>query len=151
VSFEIRVLAPDDYVQMNAALDCFAEAFDEYETYSSNRPSAEYLAGLISGGSFIFLVAISGSRLVGALAAYELKKFEQERSEIYIYDLAVSQNFRRKGVATTLIKNLSPIAEERNAWVMYVQADSMDEPAVKLYSKLGVKDEVLHFDLPIKD
>lgn len=27
--------------------------------------------------------------MIGALAAYELMKFEQERSEFYIYDLAV--------------------------------------------------------------
>jgi aminoglycoside 3-N-acetyltransferase I len=40
--------------------------------------------------SFIAVVAFKGGDAVGGLAAYELKKFEQERSEIYIYDLAVA-------------------------------------------------------------
>jgi len=30
--------------------------------------------------------------------AYELKKFGQQRSEVYIYDLAVSDRHRRKGL-----------------------------------------------------
>ena len=42
--------------------------------------------------------------MVGALAAYELLKFEAERSEIYIYDLAVLEEFRRRGIATALIE-----------------------------------------------
>ena len=150
MKFEIINLIPEDYALMNDALDCFGEVFNENETYSSKRPSKEYLKDLISGDSFICLVAVSGSSVLGALAAYELKKFEQERSEIYIYDLAVYKKFRRKGVATALIKSLRPIAEERGSWVIYVQADYVDEPAIKLYSKLGVKEEVLHFDIPIK-
>jgi len=40
------------------------------------------------------------------LAAYELRKFEQERSEVYIYDLAVASAHRREGIATALIERL---------------------------------------------
>ena len=40
--------------------------------------------------TFFAVVALDQSgTMIGGLAAYELKKFEQERSEIYIYDLAV--------------------------------------------------------------
>ena len=148
---EIIQLESKDNALMNAALDCFGEVFEEAETYNLNRPSKEYLASLIAGNSFVCLVAISHHEVVGALAAYELKKFEQERSEIYIYDLAVYESSRRKGVATALIDGLKPIAKDRGAWVIYVQADYVDEPAIKLYSKLGIKEEVLHFDIPIND
>ena len=41
----------------------------------------------------------SGVVVVG-IAAYELKKFEQEQSEIYIYDLAVVSEHRLEGIAT---------------------------------------------------
>jgi aminoglycoside 3-N-acetyltransferase I len=37
---------------------------------------------------------------VGGLIAYELEKFERARSELYIYDLAVAEDHRRRGVAT---------------------------------------------------
>ncbi len=149
MEFEIIHLAPNDHALMSGALDCFGDVFDEKDTYSLDRPSKEYLTSLIAGDSFICLVAVSNSNVVGALAAYELRKFEQERSEIYIYDLAVYENFRRKGIATALINALKPIAENRGAWVIYVQADYVDKPAVELYSKLGIKEKVLHFDIPI--
>ena len=87
--------------------------------------------------------------VVGCLAAYELRKFEQERSEIYIYDLAVYQEHRRQGIATRLIERTKEIARERSAWVVYVQSDYIDTPAVNLYSKLGIKEEVMHFDLTL--
>jgi len=38
---------------------------------------------------------LKGGVVVGALAAYELKRFEQEHSEIYIYDLAVGSEQQR--------------------------------------------------------
>lgn len=48
--------------------------------------------------------------VVGGLVAYELAKFEQERSEVYIYDLAVLASHRRQGVATALIAELKSLA-----------------------------------------
>lgn len=88
---------------------------------------------------------------IGGIAAYELKKFEQERSEIYIYDLAVVAAHRREGVATALIKELKKIAAARGAYVIFVQADTAveDEPAIALYTKLGLREDVLHFDIPV--
>jgi aminoglycoside 3-N-acetyltransferase I len=46
--------------------------------------------GFCETRSFVALVALDGPAVVGALAGYELPKFEQERSEFYIYDLAVA-------------------------------------------------------------
>ena len=86
---------------------------------------------------------------MGGLAAYVLHKFEQERSEIYIYDLAVDEDHRREGIATALIEELRKIAAARGAYVIFVQADYVDPQAIALYSKLGVREEVLHFDIAV--
>ena len=59
------------------------------------------------------------------------------------------ESHRRQGVATALIAWLQSYASTINAWVVYVQADPPDEPAVALYDKLGTREEVYHFDLPI--
>src|SRR3546814_11981030 len=80
--------------------------------------------------------------MVCRIAAYVLPKFEQERSEIYIYDLAVAQAHRRQGIATAMIDELRRIASQRGAWVIYVQADLGDEPAIALYTKLGMREDV---------
>ena len=68
---------------------------------------------------------------------------------IYIYDLAVDEAHRREGIATSLIQALQTIAAERGAYVIFVQADYGDDPAVALYTKLGVREDVMHFDIAL--
>lgn len=135
---------------MEALLTTFGEVFDEMDTYGSNRPGADYLRRLLDSDHFIALAALKNGRVVGGIAAYELKKFEQERSEIYIYDLAVAAAHRRKGIATGLIQALKKIATARKAYVIFVQTDIIDQPAIALYTKLGAREDVLHFDIAIK-
>jgi aminoglycoside 3-N-acetyltransferase I len=128
-------------------LRVFGEAFDEIETYQDSIPSDEYLYSLLNSDNFIALVAAVDDKIVGGLAAYVLKKFEQERSEIYIYDLAVLDGYRRQGIATGLINKLREIARERGSYVIFVQADVGDDPAIKLYESLGTREDVHHFDI----
>ncbi|HUE79098.1 MAG TPA: AAC(3)-I family aminoglycoside N-acetyltransferase [Sphingomicrobium sp.] len=142
-------LGPGDLDKMDAMLAVFGEAFDEVETYGAARPGEAYLRRLLGSEHFIALAAVKGSAVVGGLAAYELQKFERERSEIYIYDLAVAAAHRRTGIATALIEELKGIAAARGAWVVFVQADPVDEPAVALYTRLGTREDVLHFDIAV--
>lgn len=128
----------------------FGEAFNEVGTFSQARPSAAYRDRLLGSDYFIALAAVNGDMVLGGLAAYELQKYEQERSEIYIYDLAVDQAYRREGIASALIAELQRIAADRGAYVIFVQADYGDDPAVALYTKLGAREDVMHFDIPAR-
>ena len=148
----IRLLGRDDVAPMRAMLAMFGEAFDEDRAYSDHPPGAAWLQQLLGSDAFIAIAAMKGDEVVGGIAAYVLPKFEQERSEIYIYDLAVAQAHRRQGIATAMIDELRRIAAQRGAWVIYVQADLGDDPAIALYTKLGTREDVLHFDIePVPD
>jgi len=128
----------------------FGAAFDEVDTYQGAVPGDDYLRALLGNPHFIALAARDDDgRVVGALAAYDLPKFEQARSEIYIYDLAVRAEHRRRGVATGLIGALGQIGKARGAYVIYVQADRGDDPAIHLYESLGTREDVHHFDIPV--
>lgn len=150
-SLAIRHLTADDLPWMRALLAMFGQAFDDPDTYAARPPSAGYLRQLLDSDHFIALAAVRDGAVVGGLAAYELKKFEQQRSEIYIYDLAVSAAHRRQGVATALIEALKSVAARRGVDVIFVQADRgiEDEPAIALYTKMGTREDVLHFDIPV--
>lgn len=145
----IRVLTREDALAIRELLGVFSDAFEDPKSYISNQPSDDYLYRLLSRDTFIAVVAEQDGRIIGGLAAYELIKFEQERSEIYIYDLAVSPGHWRRGVATRLIEALTGVAADRGAWVVYVQADHDDPPAIELYTKLGKREDVLHFDIKV--
>jgi aminoglycoside 3-N-acetyltransferase I len=69
------------------------------------------MLGLFSD-TFIAVAAIVADQIVGGLAGYVLPKFEQERSEFYIYDLAVAKDFRRQGIATERIDTIRLIAQK---------------------------------------
>jgi aminoglycoside 3-N-acetyltransferase I len=147
----VRRLASADVESLEALSTLFGEVFCETDTYTGRRPSAEYLRGLLTDDSFIALVAMRGDadEIVGGIVAYELKKFEQERSEIYLYDLAVAEAHRRQGIAKRLIRALEGVAAACGAYVVIVQADHGDEPAIALYSRLGTREDVLHFDIEV--
>lgn len=147
--YTYKQLAASDLGLLKDLLKVFGEAFDDVSTYQDAVPSDDYLKSLLSKPHFIALVAMDAEQVVGGIAAYELEKFEQVRKEIYIYDLAVDEKHRRKGIATGLILELKRLAKERQAYVIYVQADLVDEPAIKLYESLGTREDVLHFDIPV--
>lgn len=147
--YSYRRLTCADVSLLKDLLRVFGEAFDEIDTYQRSAPSDDYLSRLLTKQHFIAVVAMNGSEVVGGLAAYELEKFEQDRREIYIYDLAVIEKHRRRGVATGLIGELRKIASEQNVYVIFVQADTEDGPAIALYESLGTKETAYHFDIDV--
>src|SRR5437868_2698789 len=111
MTYSYEQLASNDLAAFKALLRVFGEAFEDVETYGGEPPSESYLRALLDKPHFIALVAFGEGEVVGGLAAYVLEKFERERSEVYIYDLAVAVPHRRRGVATQLIISLERIAK----------------------------------------
>ena len=148
-SLRIHTLVTGDTSLFSAMMGMFGVAFDEIETYTRARPATEYVERLLDSDYFIGIVALDDSEVVAGIAAYELKKFEQERSEIYVYDLAVAATHRRRGIATALLQALKKEASARGAYVVFIQADADDTPAIELYSKLGTREDVVHFDIAV--
>jgi aminoglycoside 3-N-acetyltransferase I len=148
----IQRLTTYDIGHLRALNALFGRAFQDMETYGSLPPSDAYLVGLLAKEHVIALAALIERSVVAGLVAYELEKFERERREIYIYDLAVAETHRRQGIALALIHRLREIAAAREAWIIYVQADYGDAPAIGLYEKLGKREDVMHYDIavPIK-
>jgi aminoglycoside 3-N-acetyltransferase I len=147
VNYTYQQLCAEDVQTLKHLLRVFGEAFGDMNAYQSAVPRDEYLQSLLSKPHFIALVALASPEVVGGLAAYVLEKFEQERREIYIYDLAVQEQHRRRGIAIRLINELRYLAHDRGAYVIYVQADRVDDAARKLYESLGTKQDVFHFDI----
>ncbi len=154
LDFVVRRLEPGDATRFRKLNQLFAEAFDEsgHSDYAAAQPSDSYLESLLAKPHVIPLVALAGNQIVGGLVAYVLDKFEQERSEIYIYDLAVAEGYRRRGIARSLILELKKIAQKIGAWVIYVQADKdeVDLPARELYDSLGEREDVFHYDIAVR-
>ena len=80
-----------------------------------------------------------------ALARQRVRRLLQNEADVEVVGEAETG---RDAVA--MIRELQRISDARGAWVVFVQADPGDAPAVALYSGLGEREEVLHFDLRVR-
>ena len=124
--------------------------FEDHASYCSAPPDDAYARELLARRDTVLLLAEAEGSAIGALAGYILPKFEQARGELYIYDLAVLEAWRRRGVATAMIEETRRVAREAGAWTVFVQADIIpeDEPARQFYRSLASEEiAALHFDI----
>ncbi|WP_394730584.1 GNAT family N-acetyltransferase [Altererythrobacter sp. GH1-8] len=146
----VRRLGVGDLAGYRAMNAVFCDVFGEPEHYSDNKPDDGYCEDWLASPNSVAIIAEEGEQTVGALAGYILPKFEQTRSEGYIYDLAVAETHRRIGIATAMIAEMRRVAREAGAWTVFVQADVLPEdgPARALYRKLA-HEEIMahHFDI----
>src|SRR5690606_18455486 len=84
----VRRLGPGDLAAVRAMLAMMGTAFGEEATFTEAPPGDAYLERLLARNGVVALAAFDGPDVVGGLVAYVLEKFEQERSEVYLYDLA---------------------------------------------------------------
>ena len=137
----------NDTETLRAMLGMFGKAFGEVDTYAGRQPDDAYLRRLLASDTFIAVAALYEEAVIGGIAGYILPKFEQARSELYVYDLAVDGAHRRTGVATAMVEELRRQAAARGVYVIFVQADYGDDAAIALYTKLGLREDVIHFDI----
>lgn len=129
--FTVRRLGPGDIPSMRAFNALFGLAFAEPDTYGAAPPDDAYLADLLAKAHVAVLVAERDGTVLGGLVAYELDKFERARREIYLYDLAVEAEHRRRGIATALIRQLQAHAAGRGAWVHLRPGRSRRRPGAR--------------------
>jgi aminoglycoside 3-N-acetyltransferase I len=157
-SVAIRRLGAGEVALVRQLNVLFGNSFDDPETYTAEPPGDAYLQSLLASDHVIALVALAGEEVIGGLVAYELPKLRSRRdarpassrTQFYIYDLAVGAEHRRQRIASSLIEHLREIGARRGAWVIYVQADHGDDPAIALYQKFRVGEQVFHFDIEVE-
>ena len=141
---KIRRLRGEDIAAMRDMLHLFGHVFEDIPTYCAAQPDDTYLRALLASDTFIALAASAGKTTVGGLTAYVWRK-----QEIYIYDLAVHEKWRRRGIASQLIENIKSIAQNMGAYSIIVQAHPEDHAAIALYRQLSSPENILTFDIEI--
>src|SRR5690606_29152851 len=96
MTFSVERLQAGDIARFRAMNLLFGAVFEDPESYTAAPPSDEYVEALLRRDGVFLLVAIEQGEIIGALVGYELVKFEQARSEIYLYDLAIAEAHRRR-------------------------------------------------------
>lgn len=80
-----------------------------------------------------FLVAVCDGVVSGYIGAHNIL------GEVYITNVAVSNQYRRKGVAQKLVNALVDMSIKENADFVTLEVRKSNEAAIKLYEKTGFK------------
>ena len=126
------------------------EQIEEIEQQCFSCPwTLDQLRSQLSDDRHVFLAAVAEN---GAVLGYVGMMFVLD--EGYISNVAVAPNFRRQGVADTLISALMTRAEELALAFVTLEVRAGNEPAKSLYAKHGfvpVGRRKNYYDLPKED
>jgi aminoglycoside 3-N-acetyltransferase I len=144
IMIEIRTkrLTVADRELARALFAMMAEVFGE----AGESLSDAYLDRLLGRVDFWAIAAVVDDEIVGGLTAHALALTRAERSEMFIYDIAVRKDRQRMGVGRHLMTSLFEAADAVGIHDVFVPADNEDLHALDFYRALGgVADSVTFF------
>jgi ribosomal protein S18 acetylase RimI-like enzyme len=118
------------------------------------RPRHAAGARLLSDERTFYVVAFHGDRAVGYVYAHELLRRHGDRAMLFVYDLGVEEVFRRRGIATELMRELERIGRSRGLRSGFVLTNASNEPAMAFYRSLGAtrpNDDDVMWDFEYED
>lgn len=116
----------------------FAEDAGNAEDAGDASPlSIDYLVCLLERESFWAIAAFAGNEVVGGITAHTLPMTRSQSSEVFIYDLAVRQDYQRQGLGSRLVGELIADAAAVGINVAFVPADNEDRHALDFYRAQG--------------
>jgi ribosomal protein S18 acetylase RimI-like enzyme len=92
---------------------------------------------LLADERTIFVAAFDESEPIGFVLAYELLRRHGDPSRLFVYEVGVAPETRRRGVATELLRELARIARARGIRRGFVLTNEANEAAMELYRSLG--------------
>ncbi|GAA0799116.1 GNAT family N-acetyltransferase [Spirilliplanes yamanashiensis] len=81
-----------------------------------------------------------GARVVGMISGVETTH-PDKGTEMFLYELSVAEDARRRGVATALVGALAALARERGCYGMWVGTEPDNVAALATYRRAGGQDE----------
>ena len=145
-SVTARLLAAGDlHVLSNTA----AEVFDG----PINEVSAK---AFLEDPNHLLVVGLDEEKndcVVGFASAVRLLHPDKETFELFINEVGVAPDYRRRGVASAIMKALFAEAKKRNCRLGWLAVDEDNEAALALYRTLGGKppERQLHIDFDLGD
>jgi len=107
----------------------------------------ENISSFLASPSNYFLLALHGTRPVGALYGYLLYHPHRPDPQLFLYGIDVDENFRNRGIGTSLVRQFVQEARKAGASEVWVITNESNQAAMKMYLRAGLerasKDDVV--------
>jgi ribosomal protein S18 acetylase RimI-like enzyme len=100
---------------------------------AEREPQVEFLADERT----IFLAAFEDSTPIGFLLAYVLPRRHGEPEHLFVYEIGVRKDARRRGVGRTLMQRLAELAGERGVRDAFLLTNESNAGAMAFYQAIG--------------
>lgn len=143
ISIQIKQLNVQDIKIAQQLFFLFSEVF---ENESPSISSESHIRKLLLNPGFIVYAAIHENEIIGGLTAYELQMYHSDSAEIFIYDIAVTQKYQRRGVGKKLLESIQEYCRKNGITEMFVSANEEDQHALDFYQATGgMAEKVFNF------
>ena len=122
---EIRALGPGDLELVVAASHLFDDPADPAAADRFLEDERHHL-----------LVAYEDGRPVGFVSGVEMTH-PDKGTEMFLYELAVDEPWRRRGIGRELVERLEEVARARHCYGMWVATDDENVAALATYRSTG--------------
>lgn len=132
MAVDIRRLRSGDEVAVLAA----GHLFD-----ASPRPDAT--RRFLAEPTHHLLMAQEGGEAVGFVSGVETTH-PDKGTEMFLYELSVAENARRRGVGRALVEALAALARERGCYGMWAATEPGNQAARRTYARAGARETPAH-------
>jgi aminoglycoside 3-N-acetyltransferase I len=135
MNIAFRRLGMGDVAIAKHVFHVMAGAFDEAAETLADR----YVERLLRDPGFWVVAALAGDEAVGGATAHALPMTRDASSELFVYDIAVRADHRRRGVGRALMKELRTQAVAAGMSDVFLLVEEGDDEALDFYRALGGK------------
>jgi len=96
-----------------------------------------YMRTFLADDRHYFVVAYVGEEPVGYVFGYRLSRFDGKPPMVFIYEVAVVEHHRRRGIGRALIEEVKRLAQADGCRKMLVPTNRSNEAAMALYRCTG--------------
>lgn len=82
---------------------------------------------------------IEDNKVVGILLAYILERCDGRNNMVYVHEVNVLKEYRKRGIGKKLINELKKVCEEKEYMKIFLITNNSNSPAVALYESTGGK------------
>ena len=106
---------------------------DVVRELAEREPQTELLADERT----LFLAAFEDSTPIGFVLAHVLPRRHGDPAHLFVYEIGVHDEFRRKGVGTALMQRLAELARENDLRDAFVLTNESNAGAMAFYEAIG--------------
>ncbi|QVK17670.1 GNAT family N-acetyltransferase [Mycoplasmatota bacterium] len=75
-------------------------------------------------------------KIAGFVLGYELQRFDGKNNMMYMHEIEVLPDYRKKGIGKKLMDSLKEICKNRNVFRIFLITEKSNLPAVALYETM---------------